>query len=135
MNRFKDKLDKQLSYCCLMNNFNAAIYVSSKDKVEYVIKVLKNIIDNTLKIARIEYKTYQCLFTSQYEYFIAFSNGSSLKVIIPTKSSKGNRINGCLIDKDISEEIKRNIIYSQLFPKGIFIDNYKFESWDNVKKE
>lgn len=42
--------------------------------------------------------------------------------------------NTCLIDIDIFDNIKRTIIYPQLFPRTTSEKNYNFESWDEVKK-
>ena len=129
MNNLKYELEKQLLYCCYMDKFRAAIYVSSKDKIGYV----KNILDDIFTGNSFSIKNIRYVF-SQYVYFIEFSNGSILKIIIANDSSKGNKINGCLIDKDISNDIKRMIVYPQLFPRIISIEDFKLESWDDVKK-
>ena len=49
-------------------------------------------------------------------------------------SSRGNKINGCLIDEDISNDVKQKIVYPQLFPRIISLEDFKLESWDDVKK-
>ena len=130
MDKFRDELKKQILYCCSMNNFRATVYISSKNKIKYVRNVLNEIIDN---VTYMKYEKLRCVF-SQYENFIIFSNGSRLKVIVPTESSKGNKTNGCLIDIDIFDNTKRTIIYPQLFPRTTSEKNDNFESWDEVKK-
>lgn len=57
-----------------------------------------------------------------------------MKIIVANDSSKGNKTNGCLIDEDISNDIKRMIVYPQLFPRIISLEDFKLESWDDVKK-
>ena len=130
MDKFRDELKKQILYCCSMNNFRATVYISSKNKIKYVRNVLNEIIDN---VTYIKYENLRCVF-SQNENFITFSNGSRLKVIVPTESSRGNKTNGCLIDIDILDNIKRTIIYPQLFPRLLSEEKYNFDSWNNVKE-
>ena len=129
MSNFKEELEKQILYCCSMDKFRAAIYVSSKDKIGYV----KNILDDIFTGNSFSIKNIRYVF-SQYVYFIEFSNGSILKIIIANDSSKGNKINGCLIDKDISNDIKQMIIYPQLSRRVISLEDFTFEAWDDVKK-
>lgn len=128
MNKLKCELEKQLLYCRVMDKFRAAVYVSSKDKIGYVKNILDDIFDNSFPVKNIRY------VFNQYEFFVGFPNGSRLKIIIANDSGRGNKINGCLIDKDISNNVKRMIVYPQLFPRIISMEDFKLESWDDVKK-
>lgn len=128
MSNLKYELEKQLLYCHVMDNFRAAVYVSSKDKISCVKNILDDIFDNSFPIKNIRY------VFNQYQTFIEFPNGSRLKIIVANDSSKGNKTNGCLIDEDISNDIKRMIVYPQLFPRIISIEDFKLEPWDDVKK-
>lgn len=128
MNDLKYELEKQLLYCHVMEKFRAAVYVSSRDKIGCVNNILFDIFDNSFPIKNIRY------VFNQYQTFIEFPNGSRLKIIVANDSSKGNKTNGCLIDEDISNDIKRMIVYPQLFPRIISLEDFKLESWDDVKK-
>ena len=79
--------------------------------------ILDDIFDNSFPIKNIRY------VFNQYQTFIEFPNGSRLKIIVANDSSKGNKTNGCLIDEDISNDIKRMIVYPQLFPRIISIED------------
>lgn len=50
MNNLKYELEKQLLYCHVMDNFRAAVYVSSKDKINCVKNILDDIFDNSFPI-------------------------------------------------------------------------------------
>ena len=104
MNKLKYELEKQLLYCHIMDNFRAAVYISSKDKIGCVKNILDDIFNNSFPVTNIRY------VFNQYEIFIKFSNGSILKIIIANESSRGNKFNGCLIDEDISNDVKQMII-------------------------
>lgn len=128
MSNLKYELEKQLLYCHVMDNFRAAVYVSSKDKISCVNNILFDIFDNSFPVKPIRY------VFNKYEPFIEFPNGSILKIIFVNDSSRGNKINGCLIDEDISNDVKQKIVYPQLFPRIISLEDFKLESWDDVKK-
>ena len=128
MNNLKDELEKQLLYCCDMSNFRAAVYVSSKDKIGYIKSTLDDIFDNSFPIKHIRYVFGQC------ENFIDFPNGSKFKIIVANERSRANKVNGCLIDEGISNDIKQMIIYPQLFPRIISVEDFKLEPREDVKK-
>lgn len=128
MNNLKYELEKQLLYCHVMEKFRAAVYVSSKDKIGCVINILFDIFDNSFPV-----KTIRYVF-NEYEPFIEFPNGSILKIIFVNDSGRGNKFNGCLIDEDISNDVKQMIVYPQLFPRIISLEDFKLESWDEVKE-
>lgn len=128
MNDLKYELEKQLLYCHVMEKFRAAVYVSSKDKIGCVKNILFDIFDDSFPIKTIRYAF------NKYESFIEFPNGSILKIIFVNDSGRGNKFNGCLIDEDISNDVKQKVVYPQLFPRIISLEDFKHESWDDVKK-
>lgn len=128
MNDLKYELEKQLLYCHVMEKFRAAVYVSSKDKIGCVKNILLDIFDNSFPV-----KTIRYVF-NEYESFIKFPNGSILKIIFVNDSGRGNKFNGCLIDEDISNDVKQMIVYPQLYPRIISLKDFKLEPWDDVKK-
>lgn len=50
MSNLKYELEKQLLYCHVMDNFRAAVYASSKDKISCVKNILDDIFDNSFPI-------------------------------------------------------------------------------------
>lgn len=128
MNDLKYELEKQLLYCRVMEKFRAAVYVSSKDKIGCVKNILLDIFDDSFPV-----KTIRYVF-NEYESFIKFPNGSILKIIFVNDSGRGNKFNGCLIDEDISNDVKQMIVYPQLYPRIISLGDFKLEPWDDVKK-
>ena len=128
MNNLKYELEKQLLYCHVMEKFRAAVYVSSKDKIGCVKNILLDIFDNSFPV-----KTIRYVF-NEYKSFIEFPNGSILKIIFVNDSGRGNKLNGCLIDEDISNDVKQMIVYPQLYPRIISLEDFKLEPWDDVKK-
>lgn len=128
MNNLKYELEKQLLYCHVMEKFRAAVYVSSKDKIGCVKNILLDIFDNSFPV-----KTIRYVF-NEYKSFIEFPNGSILKIIFVNDSGRGNKFNGCLIDEDISNDVKQMIVYPQLYPRIISLEYFKLEPWDDVKK-
>ena len=89
MSNLKYELEKQLLYCHVMDNFRAAVYVSSKDKISCVKNILDDIFDNSFPIKNIRY------VFNQYQTFIEFPNGSRLKIIVAN---------------DLSREIKQIVV-------------------------
>lgn len=128
MNNLKYELEKQLLYCHVMEKFHAAVYVSSKDKIDCVKNILLDIFDDSFPV-----KTIRYVF-NEYKSFIEFPNGSILKIIFVNDSGRGNKFNGCLIDEDISNDVKQMIVYPQLYPRIISLEDFKLEPWDDVKK-
>ena len=57
MSNLKYELEKQLLYCHIMDNFRAAVYVSSKDKISCVKNILDDIFDNLFPIKNIAENT------------------------------------------------------------------------------
>lgn len=45
--------------------------------------------------------------SKENELYVEFWNGSSMKVFVPSDNCRGYRINGCLIDENIAQDIKK----------------------------
>lgn len=121
------ELTRQVLCCCNINNFRSAVYVSTKDKVNIIVEKLKDI---TYGIwSSIEREVFGI-----HENYITFINGSVLRIITSSDQSRGRKFHGCVIDKDIAEDVKNIIIYPKIIPRMISGENYIFESWEDVKR-
>lgn len=67
--------------------------------------------------------------------FVAFSNGSYMKIFQPSENCRGYKFNGCLIDENIAQDVKDCIIYPIIMPRLIKFDDgrIEFEDWSEVK--
>lgn len=127
MTNLEYELKKQIWYCCHMNNFRSGIYVSSREKVNIVVKELKDIIAGIGNF--IERETF-----GVYDNYIAFKNSSILKIVVTSDQSRGRKFHGCVIDEDITGYVKNTIIYPTITQRMIFVEDYIYEPWENTKR-
>ena len=110
MNELELEIYKQVTYCVGMKKFRSAICIASEDKREIVKELLMKIIkENTL-----QFTTKFCF--GYYSTYVEFSNGSSIKTIVPNEDVRGIRFDSCIIDNEIFDSDKKELIYSKLIP-------------------
>ena len=130
MTELEQRIREQVDYCLKYERFRSVIYLSSKEKLEKVKNILMKYIE-----------TLPDKYTLRADYFgneftIDFINShSSLKIVKRSDCRRGLRITGCLIDKDISEYIKRTLIYPKLIPAVIDMQNGIHESHEELWKK
>ena len=131
MTELEQKIREQVDYCLEYERFRSVIYLSSKEKIGKVKNILMKYIETLpdYYMLRADY--------SGSEFTVDFINShSSLKIAECSNHRRGIRITGCLIDKDISEYVRRTLIYPKLIPAVIDMQNgirepYE-ESWKKV---
>ena len=66
-----------------------------------------------------------------------FSNSSILRVfnLSDLKTNRGYKCNGCIIDKEMPQELKEVLVYARIIPRTFTMDGeYSYETWDAVKE-
>ena len=66
-----------------------------------------------------------------------FSNSSILRVfnLSDLKTNRGYICNGCIIDKEMPQELKEVLVYARIMPRTFAMDGeYNYETWDAVKE-
>ena len=130
MTELEQRIREQVDYCLKYERFRSVIYLSSKEKLEKV----KNILMKYIETLPDKY-TLRADYSGN-EFTIDFINShSSLKIVKCSDCRRGPRITGCLIDKDISEYIRRTLIYPKLIPAVIDMQNRIHESHEELWKK
>lgn len=107
-----EALKKQINFCNTNENYKCGIWVTSKTKSDIVINVISNLIWNQKKT---EIRNNQC------ESSVRFSNGSFIKVVLASRTTRGNRYNGMIIDSVVGKEVVDTVILPCL--KSLFVEN------------
>lgn len=121
MDNLKREIKKQVEYCLNFNRYKAGFFVSDVSKINKI----KEILDGANKIVG---KMMHVAKLKENELYVEFWNGSSMKVFVPSDNCRGYKINGCLIDEDIAQDVKDCIIYPQIMQRYVEVDGVlKFE--------
>ena len=88
---------------------------------ELVLKIIK---ENTLQYT-------SKFYTSCHDIYVEFANGSCIKIFIPNEYIRGVRYNGCIIDDDIPDNKKEELIYSRMVPS--VCESQHGETLENIK--
>lgn len=123
--KLQSAIELQIKYCMTFDGYKCGIYVNSTN-AKYVNEVLQEIIKNISDESVLKYN-FKCIVP-----FIYFTNNSNIKIIVPSDSARGYRINGSIIDNDISLEVKNTIIYPKIIPR--ILGKYNWESMEDVRK-
>ena len=130
MTELEQRIREQVDYCLKYERFRSVIYLSSKEKLEKVKNILMEYIE-TLS----DYYMSRAYYSGN-EFTVDFINShSSLKIVKCSDCRRGLRITGCLIDKDISEYAKHTLIYPNLIPAVIDMQNGIRESYEDAWKK
>ena len=121
MDNLKREIKKQVEYCLNFNRYKAGFFVSDTSKIDKI----KEILDGVNKIVG---QMIYVVKSKENELYVEFWNGSSIKVFVPSDNCRGYRINGCLIDEDIAQDVKDCIIYPRIMQRYVGVDGVlKFE--------
>ena len=51
------------------------------------------------------------------------------------KTNRGYKCNGCIIDKEMPQELKEILVYARIIPRTFTMNGeYDYETWDAVKE-
>lgn len=103
MDNLNREIKKQVEYCLNFNRYKARFFVSDVSKINKI----KEILDGVNKIVG---QMMHVVKLKENELYVEFWNGSSMKVFVPFDNCRGYKINGCLIDEDIAQDIKNCIL-------------------------
>ena len=121
MDNLNREIKKQVEYCLNFNRYKAGFFVSDVSKINKI----KEILDGVNKIVG---KMMHVAKLKENELYVEFWNGSSMKVFVPSDNCRGYKINSCLIDEDIAQDVKDCIIYPRIMQRYVEVDDViKFE--------
>lgn len=131
MNELEKALKEQIDYCEEMNGFHSAVFCSTQEKKVTSEEVLNKIVESLSKESH--------LFLSRRDNtsVLFFSNSSILRVfnLSDLKTNRGYKCNGCIIDKEMPQELKEVLVYARIMPRTFAMDGeYNYETWDAVKE-
>lgn len=121
MDNLNREIKKQVEYCLNFNRYKAGFFVSDVSKINKIKEILdgvNKIVGQMMHVAKLK----------ENELYVEFWNGSSMKVFVPSDNCRGYRINGCLIDEDIAQDVK--IV---LYIHGLCRDMLKLMAFLNLK--
>lgn len=120
MDNLNREIKKQVEHCLNFNRYKAGIFVSDTSKIGKINEILD-------EINKIVGKLY-VIKSRKNELYVEFWNSSSMKVFVPSDNCRGYKINGCLIDEDIAQDVKDCIIYPRIMQRYVEVDGVlKFE--------
>ena len=98
MDNLRREIKKQIAYCLNFERYKTAIVVSDSSKIEKVSNILLEIIKNIPQefIKDVGIKTFG------QRKFIIFYNSNSIKLFVASPANRAEKLNGCIVDKDIS---------------------------------
>ena len=101
MNQLEEALREQIDYCVKMEHFHSADFCSTHEKKIIVEKSLDKILANIPK------ESHLLLSRHDNTSVLFFSNSSILRVfnLSDLKTNRGNKCNGCIIDKEMPQEL------------------------------
>lgn len=131
MNQLEEALREQIDYCVKMEHFHSVVFCSTQEKKIIVEKSLDKILENIPKESH--------LFLSRRDNtsVLFFSNSSVLRVfnLSDLKTNRGYKCNGCIIDKEMPQELKEVLVYARIIPRTFTMNGeYDYETWDAVKE-
>ena len=115
MDNLNREIKKQVEYCLNFNRYKAGFFVSDVSKINKI----KEILDGVNKIVG---QMMHVVKLKENELYVEFWNGSSMKVFVPSDNCRGYKINGCLIDEDIAQDVKDCIIYPMIMQRYVEVN-------------
>lgn len=131
MNRLEETLKEQIDYCEEMNGFHSAVFCFAQEKKTIVEELLNKIVSNLPE------ESHLLLSRRDNTSVLFFSNSSILRVfnLHDLKTNRGYKCNGCIIDKEMPQELKEVLVYARIIPRTFTMDGeYDYETWDAVKE-
>lgn len=131
MNQLEEALREQIDYCVKMEHFHSAVFCSTREKKIIVEKLLDKILENIPK------ESHLLLSRRDNTSVLFFSNSNVLRVfnLSDLKTNRGYKCNGCIIDKEMPQELKEVLVYAQIIPRTFTMNGeYDYETWDAVKE-
>ena len=116
---------------CKDGTFHSAVFCSTHEKKIIVEKSLDKILANIPK------ESHLLLSRHDNTSVLFFSNSSILRVfnLSDLKTNRGYKCNGCIIDKEMPQELKEVLVYARIMPRTFAMDGeYNYETWDAVKE-
>lgn len=131
MNQLEEALREQIEYCDKMEHFHSAVFCFTQEKKTIVEELLNKIIEDLSE------KSHLLLSRRDNTSVLFFSNSSILRVFNLTdlKTNRGYKCNGCIIDKEMPQDMKNTLAYARTMPRTFTMDGeYNYETWDAVKE-
>lgn len=131
MNQLEEALREQIDYCVKMEHFHSAVFCSTREKKIIVEKLLDKILENIPK------ESHLLLSRRDNTSVLFFSNSNVLRVfnLSDLKTNRGYKCNGCIIDKEMPQELKEVLVYAKIIPRTFTMNGeYDYETWDAVKE-
>lgn len=131
MNQLEEALREQIDYCVKMEHFHSAVFCSTREKKIIVEKLLDKILENIPK------ESHLLLSRRDNTSVLFFSNSNVLRVfnLSDLKTNRGYKCNGCIIDKEMPQELKEVLMYARIIPRTFTMNGeYDYETWDAVKE-
>ena len=116
-----EALQKQMNFCKEKENYKCGVYVISSEHRKIVMEVISNIIPRPNR--DIDLQMGGCWAEARWR------NGSVLRIIYANDGARGERLNGVIIDNELSNEVIRCVVMPALKP--ILLDTQKFEYEDD----
>ena len=126
MDILRREIKKQIEYCIKFDRYKAGFFVSDVSKINKI----KEILDGVNKIVG---QMMHVVKLKENELYVEFWNGSSMKVFVPSDNCRGYKINGCLIDENIAQDVKNCILRSMIVPRLIEVDDGVLEFEDRLE--
>ena len=131
MNQLEEALREQIGYCVKMDHFHSGVFCFTQKKKTIVEELLNKIIEDLPE------ESHLLLSRRDNTSALFFSNSSILRIfnLHDLKTNRGYKCNGCIIDKEIPQELKEVLVYARIIPRTFTMDGeYDYEIWDAVKE-
>ena len=116
-----EALQKQMTLCKEKENYKCGVYVISSERRKIVMEVISNITPRPNR--DIDLRMGANCAEARWR------NGSVLRIIYANDGARGHRLNGVIIDNELSNEVIRCVVMPTLRP--ILLDAQKFEYEDD----
>ena len=131
MNQLEEALREQIDNCVKMEHFHSAVFCSTHEKKIIVEKSLDKILANIPKESHL-------LLSRHDNTSVLFLSKSSIQRVFnlsDLKTNRGYKCYGCIIDKEMPQELKEVLVYARIIPRTFAMDGeYNYETWDAVKE-
>ena len=129
MNQLEEAWREQIDYCVKMEHFHSAVFCSTREKKIIVEKLLDKILENIPK------ESHLLLSRRDNTSVLFFSNVLRVFNLSDLKTNRGYKCNGCIIDKEMPQELKEVLVYARIIPRTFTMNGeYDYETWDAVKE-
>lgn len=119
-----DALRKQMFFCETEYKYRCGVYVTSKEKRDIVMQVIRNIIPQ-INIGG--YKDDIKIVNNSCESYVEYKNGSCIQVLQASKNRRGCRFNGVIVEDEISNERISQIILPCLIPLRLETGGFSYD--------